>query len=58
MPAESPYWDTPNMIVTPHVSSDDDVSYVPLTLDLAFDNLRRTLAGKPLRNKVNPKLGY
>ncbi len=58
LPAASPLWDTPNLIVTPHVSSDDDVSYAPLTLDLFFDNLRRHLAGRPLRNRVRPRLGY
>ncbi len=44
--------------MTPHVSSDDDEAYIPRTLDLFFDNLRRHFAGKPLRNRVRPKLGY
>ncbi len=54
----SKLWAVPNLIITPHVSSDDDVDYVPLTLDLVLDNMGRLMAGKPLRNKVNPKLGY
>jgi len=58
LPASSPLWDVPNLILTPHVSSDDDQSYIPLTLDLVFDNLRRLRDGLPLRNKVRPKLGY
>ena len=58
LPEDSPFWDVPNLIITPHVTSDDDVSYIPLTLDLVFDNLGRMLRGKPLKNKVNPKLGY
>ena len=58
LPAGSPLWDVPNLILTPHVSSDDDVSYVPKTLDLVFDNLGRLLAGRPLRNRVRPALGY
>ena len=58
LPADSPLWDVPNLIITPHISSDDDVSYAPLTLDLLFDNLRRYIAGKPLKNRVNPRLGY
>ena len=53
-----PVWRAPNLIMTPHVSSDDDVDYVPLTLDLVFDNLRRMWAGRPLRNRVDPRLGY
>lgn len=58
LPADSPLWDVPNLILTPHVSSDDDTSYVPKTLDLVFDNLGRLLDGRPLRNRVRPKLGY
>ena len=58
LPPDSALWHTPNLIATPHISSDDDVSYTPLTLDLCFDNLRRTLAGRPPRNRVRPRLGY
>lgn len=58
LPASSPLWDVPNLILTPHVSSDDDTSYIPRTLDLVFDNLGRLLEGKPLRNRVRPRLGY
>ena len=58
LPEDSPYWDIPNLIITPHITSDDDLSYIPLTLDLVFENLRRMLLGKPLKNRVNPKLGY
>lgn len=56
--AESPLWNTPNLIVTPHVSADDGDSYVPITLDLVFENLRRYIAGEPLVNVVRPELGY
>jgi phosphoglycerate dehydrogenase-like enzyme len=58
LPETSPLWDVPNLIPTPHVSSDDDVSYIPLTLDLVFDNLARLRDGRPLRNRVRPRLGY
>jgi phosphoglycerate dehydrogenase-like enzyme len=58
LPADSPLWDTPNAILTPHCSSDDAVAYTPLTLDLFFDNLRRYLAGRPLRNRVDPRREY
>ncbi len=46
------------MIVTPHVSADDGGSYVPITLELIFENLRRHLANEPLINVVRPELGY
>lgn len=58
LPADSYLWNVPNLIITPHVSSDDGVSYVGLTLELFFDNMARHLAGRPLRNRVNRKLGY
>ncbi len=44
--------------LAPPRKRDDDVSYAPLTLDLFFDNVRRHLAGRPLRNRVRPRLGY
>ena len=56
--ADSPLWDTPNLVVTPHVSADDGDSYVPLTLDLFFRNMERYLAGEELLNPVRPDLGY
>ena len=40
------------------VSSDDRDAYVPLTLDLVFQNLRRLLGGEPLLHRVDPDLGY
>ncbi len=58
LPPESPLWNTPNLIVTPHVSADDGDAYVPITLDLVFENLRRHLANEPLVNVVRPELGY
>lgn len=58
LPEDNPYWDVPNLIITPHVTSDDDVSYIPMTLDLVFENLGRMLHGRALKNRVNPKLGY
>jgi len=58
LPADSPLWSAPNFVVTPHVSADDGDSYVPITLQLFFDNLRRYLAGQPLENVVRPDLGY
>jgi len=58
LPRESTLWDIPNLVITPHTSSDDEIWYVPLTLDLVFDNAARLLAGSPLVNKVDPILGY
>jgi phosphoglycerate dehydrogenase-like enzyme len=57
-PADWPYWDTPNLIITPHVLSDDIDAYVPRTLDLFFSNLRRHFAGEPLTNRVDLERAY
>jgi phosphoglycerate dehydrogenase-like enzyme len=58
LPPDSPLWASPNFVVTPHVSADDGDSYVPITLQLFFDNLERYLDSEPLRNVVRPELGY
>lgn len=55
---DSPLWSVPNLIVTPHVSADDGDNYVPITLDIFFNNMRRYLNDEPLQNIVDPKLGY
>lgn len=55
---ESRLWDTPNLVITPHVSADDGDSYIPLTLDLFFRNLELFVADKPLLNQVSRELGY
>jgi phosphoglycerate dehydrogenase-like enzyme len=57
LPADSPLWDTPNLIITPHVSCDDP-RYVDRLLDFWFENFARFLAGKRLKNLVDRKLGY
>jgi len=45
--SSSKLWDTPNLIITPHVSSDDGESYVGLTLELFIRKLELFIAGKP-----------
>jgi phosphoglycerate dehydrogenase-like enzyme len=58
LPKTSPLWKVPNLIMTPHVSSDDDDNYAPLTIDLVFENIGRWYAGKKLKNIVDPDLQY
>ena len=55
---ESSLWDTPNLILTPHMSCDDGEHYVDISLDLWFKNLERFLKGKPLNSRVDPRRGY
>ena len=58
LPESSPLWEVPNLIMTPHMSSDDALTYAPRTLDLVFENLRRLITDEPLQNVVDPALGY
>jgi len=58
LPADASLWDAPNLIITPHVLSDDIEHYIPRTLDIFFDNIRRYIAGKPLRNVVDLEREY
>ena len=58
LPSDSPLWDVPNLIITPHVLSDDDDEYVPRTLDIFMDNVRRYCGGKRLRNRVDTEHEY
>jgi phosphoglycerate dehydrogenase-like enzyme len=58
LPSDSPLWTTPNLVITPHCAVDDREHYVARCLDLFFDNLRRYVAGRPLRNRVEPVRGY
>ena len=58
LPADSPLWKTPNLLVTPHISADDGNTYVEMTLGLVFENLERYFKGQELKNLVRPELGY
>jgi len=57
-PPGSPLWETPRLIITPHISCDDPATYVPEVLALLFDNLDRLLNGREPRNLVNLELAY
>jgi phosphoglycerate dehydrogenase-like enzyme len=57
LPADSPFWDTPNLIVLPHVSCDDP-RYIDQLLDFWFENFGRFLRGRPLKNRIDPRRGY
>jgi phosphoglycerate dehydrogenase-like enzyme len=53
----SPYWDLPNVIVTPHTSGAMQDYWTPLVA-LFADNLRRFERGESLRNVVDKVAGY
>ena len=52
LPPDSPLWDMPNVLVSPHSASTSDRENTRIT-DLFCDNLRRYLAGQPLRNVLD-----
>lgn len=58
LPASSPLWTTPNLVITTHSSSDDTAQYTPRTLELVFRNMERFIAGKRLLNTVSRRLQY
>jgi len=55
--ASSPYWDLPNVIVTPHTSGAMQDYWTPL-IALFSENLRRFEKGEPLVNVVDKIAGY
>jgi phosphoglycerate dehydrogenase-like enzyme len=57
LPASSPLWSMPTVLVSPHMSG-DFVGYLPVLAELFVDNYRRWRSGRPLRNVVDKKLGY
>lgn len=54
LPADSPLWDAPRLLITPHVTP-----AVPdrtaRSLDIICENIRRFRAGKPLQNLLTPE---
>jgi phosphoglycerate dehydrogenase-like enzyme len=57
LPKDSPLWDLPNVIITPHVSAAGADS-PQRTMIIAVENLRRYVAGEPLLNVVDMSKGY
>ena len=53
LPADSPLWEIPNLLITPHVAGGMRLeSSRRCCIELALDNLRRYVSGEPLRNLV------
>jgi len=51
-------WTAPNLIMTPHVSSDDRLAYNARSLDVLIENLRAYEQGRPLPNLYDRVRGY
>ncbi len=57
LPPGHPLWDAPNVSITAHMSA-DVVGWRDALAAQFADNARRWLAGEPLHNVVDKKLGY
>jgi phosphoglycerate dehydrogenase-like enzyme len=57
LPPESPFYELPNAIVTPHTSWSSG-RVLDRSVGLFCENLRRFAAGAPLLNVVDPGAGY
>ena len=53
----SPFYDLPNVIVTPHTSW-SSARVLDRSVELFCDNLRKFATGEPLLNVVDPNRGY
>jgi glyoxylate/hydroxypyruvate reductase len=57
LPGDSPLWDMPNVLVSPHSASTVHAENRRI-VDLFLANLRRYLDGEPLINRFDPTRGY
>ena len=57
LPADSPFWDAPNCIVSPHMSGDFH-EYQNVIADQFIANWRRFRSGETLNNLVDKSLGF
>ncbi|MFO0871170.1 MAG: D-2-hydroxyacid dehydrogenase [Pirellulales bacterium] len=57
LPVDSPLWDLPQVLITPHVGA-QSARRADVTTDFLAANLRRYLVGEPLVNLVDKQLGF
>jgi phosphoglycerate dehydrogenase-like enzyme len=57
LPADSPLWDAPNLLISPHLGG-DDVDSPRRLVEQWLDNLRRWTRGEPLLNRRDKEQGY
>jgi phosphoglycerate dehydrogenase-like enzyme len=57
LPADSPLWTFPNVVISPHVCGDVE-GWVGQVVGQFVDNLERDARGEPLRNRVDTRAGF
>jgi glyoxylate/hydroxypyruvate reductase A len=55
LPADSPIWTHPNVVLTPHAAS---ITIPSSVAPQVVENIRRARAGEPILNPVDPATGY
>ena len=59
LPEDSPLYDTPNLIMTPHCSGNMTVDYtIETNFNIFYTNLKHYFNDEPLEHVVDRKLGY
>ncbi len=57
LPPENPLWDAPNLLITPHTSSEYE-GWLSRAADMFAANLAHWLENAPLENRVHSSRGY
>ncbi|SMO75932.1 2-hydroxyacid dehydrogenase [Fodinibius sediminis] len=55
LPDKHPFWNRPNIMITPHAAS---ITHPPEAAEQIVDNYKRALSGLALKQRVNRTLGY
>ena len=57
LPADSPLWDTPNLVITPHCAP-RSAQTRDREFEITYENVRRFVAGEPLINLCDKAAGF
>jgi phosphoglycerate dehydrogenase-like enzyme len=57
LPEESPLWDAPNLVITPHIAG-DSVEKERRCVEILRENLQRYASGETLVNVIDKQRGY
>lgn len=58
LPTESPLWQMPNVLITPHIAVKDAENISERHFEILLENARRFAEGKPLQNIVDKAMWY
>ena len=59
LPKDSPLWDAPNLLITPHISGNYHMRQIrELVVEIAAENLKAVMSGCRIKNEVDFQTGY